>query len=443
MHATLDQSAEDSSAVDVQRLRDCLYAALADSGALALAALDGTRLLYASAGFLRLLDIPSLEGDQARFWRRHIHPDDRDRVSRILVDAQAQGASCRTECRLLGADGSSLRVRVEACPAGPAAPHVYALLLHAESPVPLAPGRPRLPAAVQRAFSRRRDGVLDRASDLLVDAWLHTQTLAVLALSLSCPAQTLSPQAMAEAEGLVLERLRRGLRHGDAVGRHGEPGRTGLLAAIPNVRGPCAAALVAARLIESAIEPLQLDGQRLEFEVHAGIALFPQDDTELSGLLNHAQAALALARQGGPNRYSLAESSLNGVLRTRPMPWDPKWGVGVPDIDGQHVRLVADLDEISRHGGGAEPSVLRLRVDRLLRNLQADFYMEEAAMGARGLPGTAAHRLQHEQVLHNFRLFARADPCQGAALLARYLYDWLPAHVAQCDAPLLVHLPAV
>jgi hemerythrin-like metal-binding protein len=444
MHAMLELHAEETPAIDVQRLRDCLYAALADSGALALAALEGTRLLYASAGFLRRLDIPSLDGEQARFWRQHIHPADRDRVSRTLVEAQARGVSCHVECRLLGADGASSPVRLAGCPAGPAAPHIYALLLHDDGAGRFGAAPPRLPAPVQRAFSRRRDGVLERASDLLVDAWLRAASLAVLAVGLRCPTMHLSAQVMAEAQAQVLARLRRGLRHGDAIGAHGEPGQSCLLVAIPDLSGPFAAAIVAGRLIETALAPLQLDGQRIELEAHVGIALFPHDDTELSGLLAHARAALELARQSGPDRYSLAESSLNGALRARAMPWDARWNLGVPDIDSQHLRLVADLDEISRHAGvGADAASLRARVDRLQRNLQADFYVEEAVMSAQNFPGGPAHRLQHEQVLRNFSLLTRADPRQGTALLARYLYEWLPGHIRDFDAPLLAQLPYV
>jgi len=319
------------------------------------------------------------------------------------------------------------------------APQVYALLLHVDVPSRHALALPRLPAPVQRAFGRRRDGVLERASDLLVDSWMRSQSLAVLAVGLRCPALAWSPQVQAQVETVVLERMRRGLRQGDAIGRQGD---AGLLVAIPNLRGACAAAIVAGRLIEAAAQPLDLDGQSFELEVHIGIALFPQDDTELSGLLAHARAALELARQGGANRYSLAESSLNGALRARPMPWDPRWNLGVADLDGQHLRLVADLDEISRHiGVHGDPAELGGRVERLQRNLQADFYAEEAVMGAQDYEGGVAHRRQHEQVLRNFRLLERADARQGTALLAQYLYDWLPQHIREFDAPLLARLP--
>lgn len=421
---------------DELSVRDSICAALIDSGSLALAAFDQGAISFASPGFLRLLGLASARSETSTSWCRRVHSADRQRVTSLLLEAAASGQIIATDCLITEPGGGAIRVHLAGTPAGPKAPTVYTLLLHVDVQSRLAAPTPRLPAPVRRAFAQRRSAVLERASDLLVDAWLKTESLAVLAVGLTAPSTGWSEPARLQAEELLLERLRPSLRDGDAVGRNG---KGGLLIAIPNLSGACAAGIVAGRLIESAGRSIVIDGTPVRLELNIGIALFPQDDQELSGLLAHAEAALELARQSGANRYSLAETSLNQVLRPKELAWDEHLTLGMAKVDVQHAQLIEGLRELAHDiGACSDLAALQASVDRLKLALFADFRVEDDIMKEHPSPRAEAHRKEHERVLRSFAFLGRADQRQSIALAIQYLVDWLPAHIREHDMPLVV-----
>jgi hemerythrin-like metal-binding protein len=419
-----------------RKLREMICEALIDSGSLALAAFEDGRISFASPGFLRLLGLSSARSETATSWCRRIHTADRQRVSGLLLEATTSGQTIATDCLLTEPNGGAIRVHLAGRPAGPTSPSVYTLLLHVDVQHRIAPAPPRLPAPVQRAFARRKNEVLDRASDLLVDAWIKTETLAVLAVGLRSPAAGWSAQTRFRAEEALLEQLRPCLRNGDALGRNGDDG---LLIAIPNLSGACAAGIVAGRLIETAGRSVVVDGTPVTLDLNIGIALFPVDDQELSGLLAHAGAALELARQSGANRYSLAETSLNVTLHPQAMPWDEGLRAGLVTVDAQHSQLLDCMREISRDVGVcSDLAWMRSSVDRLKQALFADFRVEDEIMKEHPGVASEAHRKEHGRVLRNVEYLNRADPRQSIALSIQFLYEWLPVHIREHDTPLVM-----
>ena len=409
--------------------QDSVFSALLDSGQLALAALEGPRITYASSGFLRLLGIRSLEQGQAQFWRQHIHASDRESVVKSLAQAQARGEKFATECRFVEPGGRTLRVRLEGCPAGTSAPAVYTLLAHTNFEGRFATPQPRLPDPARRAFTPRRRPVLHQASALLGDAWLRDETLAVLAIALESPQLQMSPQVRTQVEDIVLERLQPLLRTGDALGRIGDKG---LLIAVPNLQGTAPAAIVAGRLIALAGGPVMLDGHAVALDVHIGIALFPNDDHELSGLLAHANAALDIARQGGANRFSFAETSLNAALHSKPAPRDSRLDLVAMQIDDHHLGLLGEIHAIAQHiGVWPDLGAMCGSVEALERRLAEGFAIEEESLKARNAPALDAHRRQHERVMRNCRFLEAAESRLSIALRMEFLYAWLVDHIRE------------
>ena len=328
-----------------------------------------------------------------------------------------------------------MRVHLAGYPAGPMSPGIFTVLLHVDVSSRTAPATPRLPAPVRRAFARSRSEILDRAGELLVDAWLKSESLAVLAVGLNAPAAGWTAQGRSAATGALMERLRPCLRDGDVIGNNGDDG---LLIAIPNLEGASSAGIVAGRLIEAARAPAGAD-DGADPGWNIGIALFPDDDQELSGLLAHAGAALEFARQCGPNRYSLAETSLNLSLNPVAMPWDAQLKAGMPELDAQHSRVLDELRDLSHViGTGSDLAALQAGMDAILAALLADFRLEDGLMREHPGPSNDAHRKEHGRVLRNVGLLAHADTRQGLALAARFLHQWLAQHIREYDAPLVV-----
>jgi hemerythrin-like metal-binding protein len=416
-------------------VRESICAALIDSGTLALAAVDDKGMRFASPGFQRLLGLPALEGETATSWCRRLHKADRDRVSSLLLHAMANGEIAATECLVTQPGGAAVRVHLAGYPAGPASPGAYTLLLHADVASREVAPAPKLPAAVRRAFARGRCEVLDRAGDLLVDAWLKSEALAVLAVGLRAPEAGWSEEERHAAEDALLERLSPCLRDGDLLGRNGAQG---LLIAIPNLSGACSAGIVAGRLIDTVARSGADAAAQPGISINIGIALFPDDDQELSGLLAHAGAALELARQGGPDAYSLAETSLNLTLEPRRLPWDGAQEVGHDVIDTHHRDLLAQVREVARElGPHADPALLQAGLERIRQALLAEFAAEEAALEAGPAPAGDAHRREHQRVLRNIDFLGRAESHQGIALAIRFLNGWLERHIREFDIPLV------
>jgi len=95
----------------------------------------------------------------------------------------------------------------------------------------------------------------------------------------------------------VARRIEMALRTADVAARHGGDEFLVLLA---DVDGPAGARMAAARLGGHLAAPYLLEHRSVKVEARFGVALFPDDATELDGLLSKADQALAHAkRQGG------------------------------------------------------------------------------------------------------------------------------------------------
>lgn len=419
--------------------RDSIFEALIGSGSLAMAALDETTIRFASPAFLRLLGLSSTQGETATSWCRRIHSADRQRISAQLVDAIGGGHAISAACMITEPSGSAVRVHLAGYPAGPMSPGVFTVLLHVDVSSRTAPPAPRLPAPVRRAFARGRNEILDRTGELLVDAWLKSESLALLAVGLNAVPGGWTDATRGAAEAALLERLRPCLRDGDIIGRNGDDG---LLIAIPNLSGASSAGIVAGRLIETAragIDAAAGEADGAHPGLNIGIALFPDDDQELSGLLTHAGAALQFARQCGPNRFSLAETSLNLTLSPVPMAWDGPVKTGMADLDVQHSRVLDELRALAHDiGTSADLPGLQAAMDGVLRELREDFGREDDLMQAHPGAANEDHRKEHARVLRNVAFLANADTRQGLALAARFVHQWLEQHVRAFDVPLVV-----
>jgi diguanylate cyclase (GGDEF)-like protein len=98
-------------------------------------------------------------------------------------------------------------------------------------------------------------------------------------------------------------RMRACLREEDTVARLGGDE---FLAIIGGLTNPVLAGRVAAKLVHAASGPVDFDGRTLSVGASIGIAIFPDDATDLDGLRRCADRAMYAAKANGRNRYEFA-----------------------------------------------------------------------------------------------------------------------------------------
>jgi diguanylate cyclase (GGDEF)-like protein len=125
----------------------------------------------------------------------------------------------------------------------------------------------------------------------------------------------------------VADRLRRVLRHGDAVSpAHGRGPLSGLIARmggdefvaiLPDLHGAEDAGLVAARLIEELQVPMQLQENTVVITPSVGIAYFPADGADGQALMRNADLAMYFAKRQGAGNFAFFEQSMTTVALHR------------------------------------------------------------------------------------------------------------------------------
>lgn len=106
----------------------------------------------------------------------------------------------------------------------------------------------------------------------------------------------------------VARRMQTVVRQDDTVSRQGGDEFVVILA---RLRDPRDAARVAEKMLEAMLVPIDVEGHRLHVSLSIGIALFPQDATDMRSLMRQADAALYHAKQEGRGRYSYFARSMS------------------------------------------------------------------------------------------------------------------------------------
>jgi hemerythrin len=118
--------------------------------------------------------------------------------------------------------------------------------------------------------------------------------------------------------------------------------------------------------------------------------------------------------------------------------WDEKYSVHVKEMDEQHQRLFAILDQLHNamlngKGNAAMAEVLTSLQDYTVQH----FAKEEQYMAKFGYPGLAEQKTQHALFIKKIAEYQKglADKKLGLSLdVMNFLKDWLVKHIQVVDA---------
>ena len=126
------------------------------------------------------------------------------------------------------------------------------------------------------------------------------------------------------------------------------------------------------------------------------------------------------------------------------MVWNDSYNVNNAEIDRQHRRLVAMLNELHdamMRGDGNR--IMGALLEDLIKYTKTHFVMEEKLMSDTGYPGFSAHKAEHDALTAQaVKLFA--DWKSGRVALSlpvlTFLKSWLQGHILGSDTKLAAHL---
>jgi diguanylate cyclase (GGDEF)-like protein/PAS domain S-box-containing protein len=111
----------------------------------------------------------------------------------------------------------------------------------------------------------------------------------------------------------VTQRLGRHIRPGDTLSRQGGDE---FVVVLPNCDVENAAA-IAGRLLEALLPPVQLGSKPVPVSASIGVSVYPDNATDIDGLLKHADAAMYQAKQAGRSTYRFFSAEMNRVTEER------------------------------------------------------------------------------------------------------------------------------
>jgi hemerythrin-like metal-binding protein len=127
--------------------------------------------------------------------------------------------------------------------------------------------------------------------------------------------------------------------------------------------------------------------------------------------------------------------------------WTPQMSVGVHQLDEDHKKLIAMINELH---DGVLSGKSREAVGEVLRKLAhytlEHFQHEERYFAQTNYPGAAAHKREHEilkaQAAQKIEKFLSGSQVGLSRELMNFLRDWWKHHILESDMQYVAHLKA-
>ena len=117
--------------------------------------------------------------------------------------------------------------------------------------------------------------------------------------------------------------------------------------------------------------------------------------------------------------------------------WKEKHSVGIAEIDAQHQRMFAIMNELNDAMATEKAKdILEGILDRLVNYTATHFVTEERLMNEHGFAGHDSHQRVHEQLTAKVRAL-QSDYRQGRVAMSidvmHFLMEWLDQHILGTD----------
>jgi len=260
--------------------------------------------LYNNPSYTRILGDPGDLAGSDSF--QDIHPEDRDRIRRLLLDTVATGQGHRAQYRFLQRNGNVCYIESQGNAIRDETGKVSRLVVisrditeHklAEEKIRHLAHHDALTGLPNRVLLR------DRLEQAIAQAQRNRTQMGVMLLDLDrfkTINDTFGHEAGDDALLAVAERLRASVRRVDTVARLGGDE---FVVVLPSIRGAVDAEQVARKIIESMTEPLAIRDETVSVSVSIGVSICPADGTDTTALMKRADLAMYRAKQKGRNQY--------------------------------------------------------------------------------------------------------------------------------------------
>lgn len=305
------------TSTNLERQKEALNQAQAIAHMGSLEWIPGSDEFQYSEGLRKLLGLPPEHTSPLSELFKAISSEDQERLSRALLDTTDHPETLTLDCRSAGSVrrifqfviesewhfGVAARVRATAQDVTEARQNERAIqrLAHYDP----------LTGLCNRSYW------MTRAQAAMDSARRHNESLAVLFLDLD-QFKTIN-DSLGHAVGdqllcRVASLLESELREEDILGRLGGDEFVVLL---PRIDDPSNAATVAQKLLATLAKPQTLDEHELRLSVSIGVAVFPDDATDLNTLIKHADTAMYGAKSAGRDNFQFFIPEMNQLAIER------------------------------------------------------------------------------------------------------------------------------
>ena len=239
----------------------------------------------------------------------------------------------------------------------------------------------------------------------------------------------------------MAERLRGAIRETDKAAHFG--GDTFAVCLVdPN--GIVAVAIAADRIRQVLNTPILIEGVECSVGVSVGVAVYPENGTELDRLITVADSAMFESKTRGKNTSTVYK----GLTRERAdiLPWfsiQPSDKMEIPEIDEQHEKLATLINELHQALASSTKESRRQTTalyDQLIQYTEFHFATEARLMHKAAYPDTEAHIRAHKFLLDELK-YLKSRIIEGEEHKAfQILRDWLINHIEKDDKPMGVYL---
>lgn len=278
------------------------FRAVAEEAPCAIFILEGAEVRFANSAAREMTGYSPDDRDRRALWDV-VHPDDRERVRRLLADLNGSSAPSRHEVKLVSRSGQPRWMDFSACGLNDSGRPVIMGVGLDITERKLAHARVEALAYHDALTSLPNRRLLqDRVGVAMAQAHRRGERLGVLFLDLDHFKDVndyLGHQVGDDLLRAVAERLNGAMRRDDTVARIGGDEFVVLLAHIADA---AQAAHVAHKILALLKAPVRVGDRELFVKGSIGISVYPEDGTDFDSLLKNADVALYRAKsEGGGN----------------------------------------------------------------------------------------------------------------------------------------------